>query len=90
MRSAASLGGNIALGRLKDLESDVITVFMGAGASVQVINISNNRSVHTSTYSSRQVTWSHCCTVLAPMSLPVMDGHSALTNAARCRQHACN
>ena len=52
MRSAASLGGNIALGRLKDLESDVITVFMGAGASVQVSSISSNRSAHTSTYSS--------------------------------------
>ena len=52
MRSAASLGGNIALGRLKDLESDVITVFMGAGASVQIMNSSSNRSAHTSTYSS--------------------------------------
>lgn len=44
VRSAASLGGNIALGRLKDLESDVITVFMGAGASVQVVNKSSDRS----------------------------------------------
>lgn len=44
VRSAASLGGNIALGRLKDLESDVITVFMGAGASVEVVNKFSNRS----------------------------------------------
>ena len=47
VRSAATLGGNIALGRLKDLESDVITVFMAAGASVQVVSLSNNRSAHT-------------------------------------------
>ncbi|KAL3141630.1 hypothetical protein ABBQ32_004865 [Trebouxia sp. C0010 RCD-2024] len=43
VRSAATLGGNIALGRLKDLESDIITVFMAAGASVQVASQSSNR-----------------------------------------------
>lgn len=47
VRSAATLGGNIALGRLKGLESDVITVFMGAGASVQVVSHSSSRSAHT-------------------------------------------
>lgn len=43
MRSAATLGGNIALGKLRDLESDVITVFMAAGASVQVICRTDSR-----------------------------------------------
>ena len=47
VRSAATLGGNIALGRLRDLESDVITLFMGAGASVQVISKSSSRSACT-------------------------------------------
>lgn len=46
VRSAATLGGNIALGRLKDLESDIITVFMAAGASVQVASQSSNRFAH--------------------------------------------
>ena len=43
VRSAATLGGNIALGRLKDLESDVITVFMAAGASVQIVSKTSSR-----------------------------------------------
>ena len=43
MRNAATLGGNIALGKLRDLESDVITVFMAAGASVQVICKTDSR-----------------------------------------------
>lgn len=46
VRSAATLGGNIALGRLRDLESDVITVFMAAGASVQVVSQSSKRLAH--------------------------------------------
>jgi len=44
VRSAATLGGNIALGKLRDLESDVITVFMAAGASVQVVCKTDSRS----------------------------------------------
>ena len=44
MRSAATLGGNVALGKLRDLESDVITVFMAAGASVQVACKTHSRS----------------------------------------------
>ena len=43
VRSAATLGGNIALGKLRDLESDVITVFMSAGASVQVVCKTDSR-----------------------------------------------
>ncbi|DBA80138.1 TPA: hypothetical protein ACH3X2_007614 [Trebouxia sp. C0005] len=43
VRNAATLGGNIALGKLRDLESDVITVFMAAGASVQVICKTDSR-----------------------------------------------
>lgn len=43
VRSAATLGGNIALGCLKDLESDVITVFMAAGASVKVVSKTDSR-----------------------------------------------
>ena len=42
VRSAATLGGNIALGRLKALEPDAITMFMAAGASVQVSSKSND------------------------------------------------
>ena len=43
VRSAATLGGNIALGCLKDLESDVITVFMAAGASVKLVSKTDSR-----------------------------------------------
>ena len=43
VRSAATLGGNIALGRLRALESDVITVFMAAGASIQVVSKKTSR-----------------------------------------------
>lgn len=45
VRSAATVGGNLALSLQRRLESDLVTVLMGSGAKVEVSSSGGSRCV---------------------------------------------